>query len=144
MALVRTEETREATLNGSHRNFGRRTCAPSLARTVLTFFFCFSQNMELLGEALSTSRARVERKAKVLKASKGLQRERQVVLRNKKTGPEFFSILQTRIVDSALVKLSIERGEADPQDASSLALVETGSERGRQDVLALRLSIELS
>ncbi len=67
----------------------------------------------------------------------------RVVLRNKKTGPEFFSILQTRIADSALAELSIEGGEADPQDASGLTLVELGLRQDRHDVLVFRLAIEL-
>src|SRR5207247_1089364 len=63
--------------------------------------------------------------------------------RNKKTGPEFFSTLQTRIADSALVQLSIERGKTDPQDASGLALVELGLSQNRHHVLAVRVPIKL-
>src|SRR6266702_1464865 len=59
-------------------------------------------------------------------------------------GWRIFSILQRRIADPALAKLSVERSEADPQDAGGFAFVELGLRQDRHDVLALRLPIELA
>src|SRR6266702_5555752 len=58
-------------------------------------------------------------------------------------GRRIFSILQRRIADPALAELSVERGEADPQDAGGFAFVELGLCQDRHDVPALRLPIEL-
>ena len=65
----------------------------------------------------------------------------RAVLRNEKADRRIFSILQRRITDPALAKLSIERGETDSQDAGRLALVELDPSKDRHDVLALRLPI---
>ena len=108
-----------------------------IARTAPNFFFCFSQKYGSNSEKHIALLVPESREAKVLKSFEGTTALAWIVLRNKKMCPEFFSILQTRIAGSALVKLSIERGEADPQDTGRFALVELGLSEDRQNVLAL-------
>ena len=139
MALVRTKEQEKHAQRKPQKLPDARPADRKTARAASNFFLLLLPEYGSYCARHSALLVPESREAKILKSFEGTTALAWIVLRNKKMCPEFFSILQTRIADSALVKLSIERGEADPQDASGLALVELGLGQDRHDVLPLRL-----